>query len=76
MSEGLVCFTDGSFDQKWQGGVGYVIFRNGELVKYRSVKIVACSPLQAEAIAMKEALLEIQMLGGLCVIFSLTPPNW
>lgn len=49
------CYIDGSWKSGWSGGIGFVIFNNSELLLYHSAKAKACCPIQAEAIALKEA---------------------
>lgn len=40
---GTRCFVDGSWSDKWDGGIGFVIHQQDELVGYRSAKVQAVS---------------------------------
>lgn len=57
------CYCDGSWKEQWNGGVGYIIRRGHELVVYRSAKVLAACPLQAEAMAVNEAIKHATSLG-------------
>lgn len=57
------CWIDGSWAQEWQGGVGYAFFKGRELVRYHSSKALVCCPMQAEATALREAIICAQDLG-------------
>lgn len=50
------CHVDGSWSQGWEGGIGVVLEKKGELIFYKSVKARACCPVQSEAMALKMAL--------------------
>lgn len=52
---GLVCWVDGSWKEEWFGGLGFVLLKGNRLMAYRSASIKACSPLQAEALALQQA---------------------
>lgn len=58
-----ICNTDGSWLTGWDGGVGCVITNGSELVAYHSGKVQVCSPLQAEAEALRVALDMVQQRG-------------
>lgn len=49
--------------RNWDAGIGFVITRGTKLVVYRAAKAKACSPIQAEAMALKEAAVWIQSKG-------------
>lgn len=57
------CFVDGAWVQNWKGGVGVVIFKGEELLLHKSKAVQSISPLQSEALALWEGILEIQKLG-------------
>lgn len=51
-----VCYTDGAWMDRWNGGIGIAIFSKEELVIYRSARALGCSPITIEAIALREAI--------------------
>ncbi|KAF3341010.1 Reverse transcriptase-like protein [Carex littledalei] len=57
------CFIDGSWSPGWSGGLGIVVFKNDELVQYRSAKAVGISPLMVEALALEAAWEVVKTLG-------------
>lgn len=48
----FICFLDGSWVKRWQGGIGVSLFCKGELLAYKSAGMKGCSPLQVEAYAI------------------------
>lgn len=52
----FTCYVDGAWREAWHGGVGFIIFKNGELVAYKSAGRKGYSPQQMEAQALLEAL--------------------
>ncbi|XP_078157436.1 uncharacterized protein LOC144553211 [Carex rostrata] len=64
-----LCQTDGSWEEPWQGGIGVVLTKREELLLHLSKKVRACSPLQAEAMALIEAIKEVQGLGMQSCLF-------
>lgn len=52
----FICYVDGAWKEAWNGGVGFVIFKNGVLVAYKSAGRKGYSPQQMEAQALLEAL--------------------
>ena len=55
-SQVLQCHSDGSWREGWVGGIGFVFMKQGQLMAYRSARRTICSPLQAEAVALLEAI--------------------
>ena len=49
-------FSDGSWVQGWYGGIGVVLWYKDELILYKSKAVRGCSPLQTEAMALKESI--------------------
>lgn len=43
-----VCYTDGAWLDKWNGGIGFLLFYNEELQFYRSSKTMGCSALKSK----------------------------
>lgn len=58
-----VCYFDGAWIDRWNSGTGLVIFQNGELILFKSSKAEGCSSLSLEALALRDALVQIQTLG-------------
>ena len=52
----FICYVDGAWKEAWNGGVGFVILKNGALVAYKSARRKGYSPQQMEAQALLEAL--------------------
>lgn len=50
------CHSDGSWTNQWNGGTGYIIHQREQLVLFVSCRAMVCSPLQAEARALMEAI--------------------
>lgn len=66
-----VCFTDGAWVDRWNGGIGVLIYSKGELLVYKSAAARGCSALTLEALALKEALILAQNLDiEECTFFS------
>ncbi|XP_078154682.1 uncharacterized protein LOC144550407 [Carex rostrata] len=65
----FVCMVDGSWLKEWEGGIGFVITHGTQLIAYRSAKAQVCSPLQAEATALKRAIEFVQGLGVSSCLF-------
>lgn len=63
VSTDYICILDGSWEQGWQGGIGYVIKKGEELLQYCSKRVQSCCPLQSEVLALKEAVSGVQILG-------------
>lgn len=59
----LVCYLDGSWVEPWSGGTGFIILNGSQLVMYRADRVQASSPLQAEAMALREAVAQVTQLG-------------
>lgn len=65
------CMLDGSWTKDWQGGMGFIIIDSGRLISYEARPILACSPLHAEAWALKEAVAAVKGMGiQTCVFLS------
>ncbi|XP_078168497.1 uncharacterized protein LOC144562998 [Carex rostrata] len=63
------CKVDGSWRSPWIGGLGFVV-EDGELLKgYRAAPSVVCSPMQAEAVALREAIHFVKSLNLPSCIF-------
>lgn len=52
----LSCRVDGSWAFGWIGGIGFSLSIENALVAYKSERVLACCPLQAEAIALVQGL--------------------
>ncbi|KAF3320804.1 hypothetical protein FCM35_KLT14938 [Carex littledalei] len=50
------CMSDGSWKERWQGGMGFLVKKKGQRSAYKAAGVVACSPIHAEARAMREAI--------------------
>lgn len=59
----FTCHVDGSWTSNWRGGIGIIIRKEGELGCYISAATQACSPTQAEAQALMQAVQEVQGMG-------------
>ncbi|XP_078175199.1 uncharacterized protein LOC144568705 [Carex rostrata] len=57
------CMVDGSWKPPWRGGIGFVVEEDGVLKGYRAAPCTVCCPLQAEVVALKEAILFVKGLG-------------
>lgn len=57
------CKIDGSWKPPWRGGVGFVVEEGDELKGYRAAPSIVCSPIQAEAVALREALQFVKSQG-------------
>lgn len=51
-----MCYTDGAWIDRWNGGIGIAVFFKEELLIYRSAKALGCSAITIEAIALREAI--------------------
>lgn len=57
------CQVDGSWVANWEGGIGYVLKDRGVLMSARSKGVHVSCPIQAEALAISEAVKQIRGLG-------------
>lgn len=54
--ENAICRVDGSWNDKWNGGIGFIFKKREVLLAYKSARVVVCCALQAEAKALQEAI--------------------
>lgn len=52
----ITCRVDGSWAFGWIGGIGFLFLKENTLIAYKSERVQACCPLQAEAIALVQGL--------------------
>lgn len=65
----VCCYSDGSWTQQWNGGIGVIIERNEELVTYKSERVKGSCPLHTEAIALREDMNMVSNMGfKMCVL--------
>lgn len=57
------CKVDGSWKPPWRGGLGFVVEEGTQLMGYRAAPSRVCSPIQAEAVALREAISFVKNLG-------------
>ena len=58
-----MCYCDGSWKKYKGAGIGYIIYKQGRLVCYKSSQVVACDSFEAECLALKEAIDHVTHLG-------------
>lgn len=51
-SSGFSCRVDGSWAFGWVGGIGFILLQGTLMRAYKMERVMACCPLQAEAIAL------------------------
>lgn len=67
----LTCRVDGSWVEGWMGGAGFVFQKEEELLVYKTARTQVCCALQAEAVALWEALQYAEQEGiGTCTFIT------
>ena len=63
------CKIDGSWKPPWRGGLGFIVEEGHELKGYRAAPSYVCCPIQAEAVALRDAILFVKEQGILSCTF-------